>query len=72
MSAARNFYTASDPQRVFDKVQDCRRASAKMEQIDRAGSEEEFLDALDHFLESFRTISQRFYGVVESKLDGLV
>jgi hypothetical protein len=67
VSASRNFYTASDPQRVFDKVQECRRALAKMEQIDRAGSEEEFLDALGHFLESFRTISQRFYGVVEKQ-----
>src|SRR6266851_376178 len=67
MSAARNFYTASDPQRVFDKVHECRRALAKMEQIDRTGSEQEFLDSLGHFLESFRTVSQRFYGVVEKQ-----
>ncbi len=67
MSAVRNFYTASSPQRVFDKVQECRRALAKMEQIDRAGSEEEFLDALGHFLESFRSICQRFYGVVKKQ-----
>lgn len=63
----RNFYTASNPQRVHDKVQECRRALAKMEQIDRAGTEQEFLDSLGHFLESFRTISQRFYGVVETQ-----
>jgi hypothetical protein len=67
MSAARNFYTATDPQRVFDKVHECRRALAKMEQIDLTGSEQEFLDSLGHFLESFRTVSQRFYGVVEKQ-----
>ena len=67
MSAARNFYTASDPQRVFDKLQECRRALSQMEQIDRTGSEQEFLDSLGHLLESFRTASQRFYGVVEKQ-----
>lgn len=67
MSAARKFYTASDPQRVLDKLQECRRALARMEQIDRTGSDQEFLDCLGHFLESFRTVSQRFYGVVKKQ-----
>jgi hypothetical protein len=67
MPAVRNFHTASDPKRVLDKLQECRRALAKMEQIDRDGSEEDFLDALAHFLESFRTVSQRLYGVVKNQ-----
>ena len=67
MSATRKFYTASDPHRVLDKMQECRRAFTRMEQIDRTGSDQEFLDSLGHFLESFRTVSQRFYGVVEKQ-----
>ena len=66
MNAAQ-FYTASNPQRVLDKVQECRRALARMEQIDRAGTEQEFLDSFAHFLESFRTVTQRFYGVVKTQ-----
>lgn len=67
MSAVRKFYTASNPQGVLDKLQECRRALARMEQIDRTGSDQEFLDSLGHFLESFRTVSQRFYGVVKKQ-----
>jgi hypothetical protein len=65
MTAVRNFHTASNPNRVLDKVQECRRALATMEQIEGAGNEQEFLDSLAHFLESFRTVSQRLYGVVK-------
>ncbi len=49
MSAARNFYTASNPQCVLDKLQECRRALARMQQIERAGTDQEFLDSLGHF-----------------------
>jgi hypothetical protein len=67
MNVIRNFHTASNPQRVLDKLQECRRAWTKMVEIDRSGNEEELLDSLGHFLESFRSVTQRLYGVVEKQ-----
>ncbi len=67
MSAARNFYRATNAQRVLDKLVECRKRWEEMAHLERSGQTEQFLHSLSAFLESFRTIANRLYGVVESQ-----
>jgi hypothetical protein len=67
VNATRNFYRATNPQRVLDKLVECRKRWEEMAQLERCGHTEQFLHSLSAFLESFRTIANRLYGVVESQ-----
>ena len=67
VSPARNFYRATNPQRVFDKLVECRKRWEEMAHLERSGQTEQFLHSLSAFLESLRTIANRLFGVVESQ-----
>jgi hypothetical protein len=67
VSAPRNFYRATNPQRVFDKLLECRKRWDEMAQFERSGQTEQFLHSLSAFLECFRTTANRLYGVVETQ-----
>lgn len=68
MSALRNFYRATNPQRVLDKIRECRTFLAQIAEHERSGDRDKFLNSLSSFLAAFRTIASRLYGVVEKQL----
>jgi hypothetical protein len=58
---------ASIPERVFDKVRECRFFLARMADYERTGEVENFLFCLSAFLSAFRSIAYRLYGVTENQ-----
>jgi hypothetical protein len=56
-----------EPRRVFDKLAEGRKRWEEMSGLERSGQTEEFIHALSAFLECFRTIANRLYGVVETQ-----
>lgn len=58
---------AKNPERVSDKVRECQFFLAQMAIYEAAPDSEKFLYCLSAFLNSFRTITFRLYGVVENK-----
>jgi hypothetical protein len=67
VSGKRNFYRATDPRRVFDKLAEGRKRWEEMARLERSGQTEEFVHSLSAFLECFRTTANRLYGVVETE-----
>ena len=67
MSGKRNFYRATDPRRVLDKLAEGRKRWEEMARLERSGQTEEFVHSLSAFLECFRTTANRLYGVVETE-----
>lgn len=58
---------AKNPERVVDKVRECRFFLTQMTTHEAALDTEKFLYCLSAFLNSFRTITFRLYRVVENK-----
>jgi hypothetical protein len=67
VSGKRNFYRATDPRRVLDKLVEGRKRWEEMARLERSGQTEEFVHSLSAFLECFRTTANRLYGVVETQ-----
>jgi hypothetical protein len=59
---------ARNPQRVADKVRECRFFLVEMAIHEKSLETEKFLYCLSAFLSSFRTVTYRLYGVTENKL----
>src|SRR5271169_5913787 len=58
---------AKNPERVMDKVCECRFFLLQMADHEATLDSEKFLYCLSAFLNSFRTITFRLYGVLENK-----
>jgi hypothetical protein len=58
---------ASIPERVFDKIAECRFFIARMADYERAQETEYFLYCLSAFLSAFRSTTYRLYGVTEKQ-----
>jgi hypothetical protein len=58
---------ASIPERVFDKVNECRFFLARMADYESVRETENFLYCLSAFLSAFRSITYRLYGVTEKQ-----
>jgi hypothetical protein len=56
---------ARTPERVFDKVRECRYYLVQIGEFERLLDTEKFLFSLSAFLSAFRTTAYRLYGVVE-------
>jgi hypothetical protein len=56
---------ARTPERVFDKVRECRYYLVQIAEFERVLDTEKFLFSLSAFLSAFRTTAYRLYGVVE-------
>jgi len=56
----------SIPERVFDKVRECRFFLARMADYESAEDIENFLFCLSAFLSAFRSIAYKLYGVTEN------
>jgi hypothetical protein len=69
VSGKRNFYRATDPRRVFEKLKECRKRWEELAELERSEQTEEFLHSLSAFLDCFRAIANRLYGVVENQSD---
>jgi hypothetical protein len=67
VSGNRNFYRATDPRRVFDKLTEGRKRWEELARLERSEQAEEFIHSLAGFLECFRAIANRLYGVVETQ-----
>jgi len=67
VSGKRNFYRATDPRRVLDKLAEGRKRWEEMARLERSGQTKEFVHSLSAFLECFRTTANRLYGVVETE-----
>jgi hypothetical protein len=59
---------AKNPQRVLDKVRECHFFLVEMAIHEKSLETEKFLYCLSAFMSSFRTITNRLYGVTENKL----
>ncbi|PYT45012.1 MAG: hypothetical protein DMG45_02765 [Acidobacteria bacterium] len=57
----------SIPERVFDKVRECRFFLARMADYESAEDIENFLFCLSAFLSAFRSIAYKLYGVTEKQ-----
>ena len=58
---------AKNPDRVFDKVRECRFFLEQMAMHDGAHDIDKFLYSLSAFLSAFRTVAYRLYGVTENR-----
>ncbi|HKV24659.1 MAG TPA: hypothetical protein VJN93_08725 [Candidatus Acidoferrum sp.] len=67
--APRTSYAATNPQRVLDKVRECRYFLAEMSAHESAEETDRFWFSLSAFLKSFRSIAYRMYGVTETQTD---
>lgn len=61
---------ATNPERVWDKVRECRFFLIQMAEHEKAKETDKFLYCLSAFLSAFRTIAFRLYGVVQRRFDG--
>lgn len=59
---------AKNPERVLDKVRECRFFLVHMDYYEKALDTEKFLYCLSAFMSAFRTIVFRLYGVTENRL----
>src|SRR5437016_13195392 len=57
----------SIPERVFDKVRECRFFFARMADYESAEGIENFLFCFSAFLSAFRSIAYKLYGVTEKQ-----
>jgi hypothetical protein len=62
----RRRYTATNPDRVTEKVRECRFFALQMAEYEKAKDIEKFIYCLSAFLCAFRTIVGRLIGVVET------
>jgi hypothetical protein len=58
---------AKNPDRVFDKVRECRFFLEQMTAYERTQEIDKFLYCVSGFLSAFRTVAYRMYGVIENK-----
>jgi hypothetical protein len=58
---------AKNPDRVFDKVRECRFFLEQMANYETAQDIDKFLYCLSAFLSAFRTVAYRLYGVTENR-----
>jgi|SRR6266481_2423221 len=66
--SAKKFYEATNPKQVFEKARECRYYLNQMVEHERAGDADKFVFSVSAYLESFRCVWDRLYGVTEHRL----
>jgi hypothetical protein len=65
--SGKRFYKATNAKQVFEKARECRYYLNQMVEHETAGDRDKFMFSVSAYLESFRCVWDRLYGVTEHK-----